>query len=100
MGYYKELDIRIRNGGDDALAAALELVPRWIPVSERLPKDFDTVLLYLDYRDGHGGQAVGYFLGGEFWLYEDGNIPCSKAEVDVLYWMRLPEAPEDAPLPP
>jgi hypothetical protein len=25
MGYMKELDIRIRNGGDDAIAAACEL---------------------------------------------------------------------------
>jgi hypothetical protein len=76
--------------------------PEWISVSERLPEEDkpESILLYLDYRDGYGGQAVGYFLGGEFWLYEDGNIPCSKAEVDVIYWMPLPEAPEDAPLPP
>jgi hypothetical protein len=39
MGYYKNLDIRIRSGGDDAMAAALELVPRWISVGERLPED-------------------------------------------------------------
>jgi hypothetical protein len=68
----------------------------WISVTERLPEEGqpDSILLYLDYRDGYGGQAVGYFLGGEFWLYEDGNITCDKAEVDATHWMPLPEPPE------
>lgn len=53
MGHIKDFDIRIRNGGDDAIAAVAELwetrekilfditdaftKARWIPVSERLP---------------------------------------------------------------
>jgi hypothetical protein len=70
---------------------------KWISVGERLPEDGrpDSILLYLDYRDGYGGQAVGYFLGGEFWLYEDGNITCDEAGVDATHWMPLPEPPTE-----
>ena len=93
MGYMKELDIRIRNGGDDALAAALELLPRWIPVTERSPEDSNSVLLYLDHRDGYGSAAVGYYMGGEFWLYEGVNITCDSAGVDATHWMPLPAPP-------
>jgi hypothetical protein len=32
-------------------------------------------------------------LGGEFWLYEDGNITCDEAGVDATHWMPLPEPP-------
>ena len=75
---------------------AMHGVGRWIPVSERLPEEGEpnSILLYLDYRDGYGGQDVGYFLGGNFWLYEDGNITCDKAGVDATHWMPLPEPPE------
>jgi hypothetical protein len=77
-----------------------EWARRWIPVDESLPEDFGNALLYLDYGDGYGGQAVGYFLKGNFWLYEDDNITCDEAGVKVLYWMHLPEPPDGAPLPP
>jgi hypothetical protein len=30
-------------------------------------------------------------------LYEDGNITCDEAGVDVLYWMPLPTPPDDVP---
>jgi|688.fasta_scaffold2337375_1 hypothetical protein len=71
------------------------LTDRWVSVSDRLPEEGrpDSILLYLNYRDGYGGQAVGYFLGGEFWLYEDGNITCDEAGVDATHWMPLPEPP-------
>lgn len=77
-------------------------VPLWRPVGEELPEEGkpESILLYLDYRDGCGGQAVGYFLGGEFWLYEDGNITCDEAGVDVTHWMPLPEPPSSGLLIP
>ena len=45
MGVMKDFDIRIRNGGDDAVAAACELMPQWIPVTERLPQEGVDVLV-------------------------------------------------------
>jgi len=117
MGRMKDLHITVYGGGDEAVAAVerigrdwreqleqaaseierLRAESRWIAVSERLPEEGEpnSILLYLDYRDGYGGQAVGYFLGGNFWLYEDGNITCDKAGVDATHWMPLPEPPAE-----
>ena len=86
MGYMKELDIRIRNGGDDALAAALELMPRWIPVGERTPADGERVLAWdsreqswrIAYMDGLCWYMVGF----------DDDTP-----IVASYWMPLPEPP-------
>ena len=48
MGHMKDFDRRIRQGGDDAVRAALEyaltVVARWIPVEERLPPLMTEVL--------------------------------------------------------
>ena len=76
MGYYKNLDIRIRNGGDDAMAAALELVPRWIPVVERLPDREQRVLVVLN------GEAK------SAWYY-----PPGKFQPEITHWMPLPKPP-------
>lgn len=67
----------------------------WIPVTERAPEDSKSVLLYLDHRDGCGSAAVGYYIDGEFWLYEDDNITCDSAGVDATHWMPLPAPPTD-----
>lgn len=80
MGYMKDFDRRIRQGGDDAVRAALEyaltVAARWIPVEERLPEEGEVVLLY------YGGDtdpiAVGKYLGLG----------------GVTHWMPLPEPPE------
>ena len=80
MGYMKDFDRRIRQGGDDAVRAALEyaltVAARWIPVEERLPEEGQVVLLY------YGGDtdpiAVGKYLGLG----------------GVTHWMPLPEPPE------
>ena len=48
MGYMKDLDIRIRSGGDDAIAAACELMPKWISVWEQLPALNTRVLVLVD----------------------------------------------------
>jgi hypothetical protein len=38
MGRMKQIEAYIRSGGDDAIAAVSELLPRWISVEERLPE--------------------------------------------------------------
>jgi hypothetical protein len=90
----KELDIRIRNGGDDAIAAVSELMPRWIPVAERLP----------DLKDEDGGtpNVLGYYpdyppdiqlvwYTGNGWEDGDGSGRDMKAP---SHWMPLPAPPE------
>jgi len=68
---------------------------RWISVDEFRPDAArGDVLLNLDHRDGCGSQAVGYFIGGEFWLYEGDNITAEAAGVTVTYWRPLPPDPE------
>lgn len=42
----KDFDIRIRSGGDDAIAAVSELLPRWIPVVETMPDRGQIVLVW------------------------------------------------------
>ena len=100
MGYMKDLDIRIRSGGDDAIAAACELMPRWIPVGERLPPHDETVLFTCDLgpNEGFTDVAAGRWEGmrndiglpamSPVWGDEDDWGPCS-------HWMPLPAPPSD-----
>lgn len=51
--------------------------PKWIPVTERLPKPFVTVLTC--------------FLGGVYFGYRQPNVDWE----GVTHWMPLPEPPEE-----
>lgn len=87
MGHMKDFDIRIRNGGDDAIAAVSELLPRWIPVTERMP---------LDIPHGYCLVTDGTNVGTANWS-ESGK--CFDHCIDRDYWkpthwMPLPEPPE------
>jgi hypothetical protein len=84
MSYMKDLDIRIRSGGDDAIAAACELVPRWIPVGERLPEEDRLVLVFDPEMGGHG---LATYTKSDGWLGED------VALYEPSHWMPLPEPP-------
>ncbi len=86
----KDLDIRIRSGGDDAIAAACELMPKWIPVSERLPEKNTLVLVHTEMDANHvasidDGNEWFCNYGGE-WLFPN-----------VTHWMPLPEPPANYP---
>ena len=88
MGYMKDLDIRIRSGGDDAIAAACELVPRWIPVSERLPEIGAWCWVYTGsgpFPAIYDARSTNGWTNGDTW--EDFDHA-------VTHWMKLPEPPE------
>jgi hypothetical protein len=87
----KELDIRIRNGGDDAIAAVSELMPRWIPVTERLPDEGVEVLWYSSH-DRFARWATGKRDGG---LVDWGGDLESEIEGWLTHWMPLPAPPTD-----
>ena len=70
----------------DALAYIQQLesqVPRWIPVEERPPKEFATVIIW---RNDCKNATIGWFIGG-YWSVPKG--------VRVTHWMPLPEAPKE-----
>lgn len=67
-----------------------EKVPRWIPVTERLPTRGDRVLCFGD----NGINIVDFVCGDKWcalpWFYLDGE-----QETGVAYWMPLPEPPKE-----
>jgi hypothetical protein len=91
----------------DAILAAL---PRWIPVSERLPKPSVPVLVI----ERYGAVAVAVFRRGANWqdfaavafgeeAYKNDagwHSAASRLEsYDVSHWMPLPPTPEQEPAP-
>lgn len=73
----------------DLAAKALEQEPRWIPISERLPEEEETVIASTEYRvypetrytKGYGWEWA-YEAGADYWESLEG----------VMAWMPLPES--------
>lgn len=100
MGHMKDFDRRIRQGGDDAIAAVAELwesrekilfditdaftKARWIPVGERLPANESMVLAW----SLSNGLHVAYLDSFRQWRDDDHN-PGKK----ITHWMPIPEPP-------
>ena len=88
MGHTKDLLARIRNGSDESIIKALEeLLPRWIPVSERLPEEDQNVVVHTE--DGTHVAAIDedgvwYPSHGDGWMFPI-----------VSHWMPLPAPPTD-----
>lgn len=68
---------------------ALEQEPRWIPVSERLPKEFETVILSTDKDEVFIGDYLGKMNDGSDCFDDNDGMDW---EGDVVAWMPLPQA--------
>ena len=97
MGHMKNLDIVLRNGGQEAvdavnrMAADIEaMMPRWIPVGERLPEVGEHVLAcWVQRKDGMATAVRRELNGKTVWSAAD-----QWNEIDSpIAWMPLPEPP-------
>ena len=86
---------------DDLGNETLELLkeqPRWIPVTERLPKSMaNKVIVYLQHDDlvpqiGYGHYEK--FQGEEMWYNLETDEQFTKRGYTVTNWMPMPKSPE------
>lgn len=86
MDKYTATEQAFKNGYEKGYEAGK---PKWIPVSERLPEQFETVLCLLPTKECW--VATWNEIGDQLWC--DGESWCSKTH--VTHWMPLPEAPRE-----
>ena len=72
--------------------AELEAAQRWIPVSERLPEDGETVFVIIHdgferFENGNEVARLTYLGNGNWWSWESERYV-------VTHWMPLPQPPE------
>jgi hypothetical protein len=66
-----------------------EDLPHWIPVSERLPEELTTVLVFHpDAPFAPSGIDLASQMDGDSWMLSDGRL------AKPTHWMPLPEPPE------
>ena len=68
---------------------AVEQIPRWISVTERLPEKWTWVLVCFE---GADIPSTGFVNSAGDWIGED-----MYTNYDVTHWMPLPEPPKGAP---
>lgn len=73
-----------------AFREGVESVQKWIPVSERLPKEDGRYLILYQYRDSPRLRA---FIG-DFYRFEQ-SWSCMLNDTKVVHWMPLPPLPEE-----
>lgn len=75
----------------DRLIANGVTVQKWIPVSERLPEEYEPVLVY-DPSVGHGQYVMNATWSVYGWETEFDFDPCENP--GITHWMPLPEPPK------
>ena len=73
----------------DHLIANGVTVLKWIPVSERLPEKYETVLTY----DGYSVEPGVFYGNSYFYELDNEAYPL----FGITHWMPLPDPPEVAP---
>lgn len=76
---------------EDAIKTVLDALPRWIPVTERLPELRHDVLLTVFFHE-RWNVAEGYRQDGEFMFWNNGRLDSVLDEENrVIAWMPKPE---------
>lgn len=75
---------------NDAAKAIAEKVPKWIPVTERLPICGDTVICFGDSEIEIADFVMGDKWSALPWFFTDGE-----QETGVTHWMPLPKPPKE-----
>ena len=79
---------------EEVVKTALDFIPCWIPVTERLPEHAygeSTSVLTVDI---YGVMRVAYFDGGN-WCWPSGDALTTMRVAPITHWMPLPEPPEE-----
>lgn len=79
--------------------ALLKSMPKWIPVTEQLPKTRESILgkksskviVAFRFYDGTQGTDTAHTLNGE-WVFEDHITVVART---ITHWMPLPEPPKE-----
>ena len=79
---------------EKAMKTALDFIPQWIPVTERLPEEWKSVLTYQPYKNDREKPLIriSWYIGAGIWR------ECEQAntlELPVTHWMPLPEPPKE-----
>lgn len=93
----EELQAQINGWIELERKALIKSVPKWINVKERLPEDKETCLIWYEYYHYSLERVlpeygIGFYLSMYDMWY---GGPSTGKDVKVLYWMPLPEPPEE-----
>jgi len=83
-----------RDAERDLRLYAEEKIPRWIPVTDRLPEEWKSVLTYQPYVGDEDKPLirVSWYIGNGSWRECE---RANKLELPVTHWMPLPEPPKE-----
>jgi hypothetical protein len=96
MGHMKNLDIILRNGGQEAVDVVTrisrdinEMLPRWISVWEQSPELNTRVLVFVKCKPHEHPHTIGAFMFGGNWVLDESY----EEATEPTHWMPLPQDP-------